>query len=92
MKANRSEVFMHTLTHVIENPNSNSTKTVTITKKKTRDNEAYYHIHIREERYSTDRQGRSMYSDSLKELVLWKSEMEDFRATLEQAMLFLEAE
>lgn len=33
-----------------------------------------------------------MYSDSAKELVLWKSEMEDFRATLEQAMLFLEAE
>lgn len=83
---------MHTLTHVIENPHSNSTKTVTITKKKTRDNEAYYLIHIHEERYSTDRQGRSMYSDSVKELVLWKSEMEDFRATLEQAMLFLEAE
>ena len=33
-----------------------------------------------------------MYSDDHQELVLWKSEMEDFRATLEQAMLFLEAE
>lgn len=82
---------MHTLTQVIENPHSNSTKTVKITKKKTRDNKAYYHIQIHEERYSSS-EGRSMYSDSEQELVLWKSEMEDFRSTLEQAMLFLEVE
>ena len=91
MKANRSEVSMHTLTHVIENPHSNSTKTVTITKTRAKTDTRFV-IHIHEERYSTDRQGRSMYSDSVKELVLWKSEMEDFRATLEQAMLFLETE
>lgn len=80
---------MDTLTHVIENPHSNSSKTVTITKTRTKSDSRFV-IQIHTERYSSS-SGKSMYSDSLQEIVLWQSEMEDFRAALEQAMLFLEA-
>lgn len=81
---------MATLTQVIENPHSNSTKTVTITKTKMKTDYKFV-IQIHTERYSSFN-GRSMYSDEFQELVLWKSELEEFRGILELALLFLEAE
>ncbi|QYN79825.1 hypothetical protein [Kosakonia phage Kc283] len=81
---------MHKLIHVIENPHSNSTKTVSIIKTRTK-NDVRFVIEIHTERYSSS-SGKTMYSDEIQEIILWKSEMEDFRAILEQAMLFLEAE
>lgn len=81
---------MDTLTQVIENPHSNSTKTVTVSKSRTK-TDTRYTIQIHTERYSSSN-GKTMYSDEYQELVLWQAEMEDFRATLEQAMLFLEAQ
>lgn len=81
---------MHKLIHVIENPVSNSTKTVTITKTRVKNN-SRFQIEIHTERYSSS-SNRAMYSDEVMTLTLWKEEMADFRAVLEQAMLFLESE